>query len=80
MDEDQMFADLQAEMVADHSNALLDRQLGRARQWIAQQQARGETVTLFDFTRKCMAEKNKRRHVMIAYCAAMWRLIHQEDQ
>lgn len=79
-DEDAYLANLQAEMVADHANGLLDRQLGRARQWIAQRKAAGEPATLYDFTKQCMAEPNKRRHIIAAYCAAMWRLIHQEDQ
>lgn len=79
-DEDKMLADLEAEMVADGANSLLDRQLGRAKKWIAQREANGESATLYDFTKRCMQEPNKRRHLIMAYCAAMWRLIHQEDR
>jgi len=78
-DDDVMLANLQAEMVADHANGLLDRQLGRARKWMKMQKDAGGPVTLYAFTQHCMKEPSKRRHIIIAYCAAMWRLIHQED-
>lgn len=79
-DEDQMFANLQAEMFSDHASGLLDRQLKRARTWLAQRKGNGETATLYDLTRHCLKEPNKRRHIIAAYCAALLRIIEMEDE
>lgn len=72
------FDGLQAEMVADHANALLDRQIERGRKWIRLQEAKGETPTLHDFIKKCLSESSKRRHIVTAYATALWRFIHED--
>lgn len=72
------FEGLAAEMFSDEANKLLDEQLENAVKWMRQQEARGVRPTLLDLTKFCLAEENKRRHVMTAYCAALWRLIEQD--
>ena len=59
-DEDQMFKDLQDEMVGDQANELLDKQVGRTRTWMAQRRAEGESDSLYDLIKYCLKEPNKR--------------------
>lgn len=79
-DDDRTLADLENDIFCSEASSLLDRQLGRARMWIAQRKANGELANQYEFTRHCMKERSRRRHIIPAYCAAMWRLIHQEDR
>lgn len=74
------FDGLAAEMVSDNANALLDRQLERARRWKYLQEAKGEVPTLSDMIKQCMQEPSKRRIIIGAYATALWRLIELEDK
>lgn len=72
------FDGLQNEMVADSANELLDRHLDRARQWCAVRGGQGSEPTLKDLIMQLDGEPSKRKHIIAAYSAALWRLIHKE--
>jgi hypothetical protein len=75
-----MLASLENDMFSSDANGLLDRQLDRARKWMDQRRANGEVVNQYEFTKHCMREPSRKRHIVAAYCAAMWRMIHQEGR
>lgn len=78
-DQEQEFLDgLAAELASDTANRVLDRQLVRARQWVAQRQAAGEPATLQALIQKVAEEPNRRSHIIASNCAALWRLMELE--
>lgn len=79
MNEEQFFADLANEMVADHANQMLDTQVERVRTWERICNERGQIPTLRDLIVKVLKEPSIRHHVLAAYAAALWRFAHEED-
>jgi hypothetical protein len=75
---DEMTKGVTDDLVADQARGLLDRQMARAGKWIAQREANGESATLPDLIRHTLRERNKRHHVIIAYCAALFRLMGKD--
>lgn len=75
---DRKFDEIANAEISAEANNLLDRQLARVRTWTEQRIANGEPADLRHLIRQVMAEPNKRGPVLVAYAAALTRLIEQE--
>jgi hypothetical protein len=72
---DQMFNDIADAAIAAEAIDLLAKQVGRCQAWCDEEAAAGNNPTLHALINKVMREPNKRRHILVAYCAAMWALM-----
>lgn len=72
------FDALKAELASDKANEILDRHVRRTGDWMAMRRADGGEPTLLDLIKKINDEPSRRRMIIAAYGAALWRLIHQE--
>jgi hypothetical protein len=71
---DDEFASIVDDSVDYEANALLDKQIARVQKWIEQHEDRDDPATLHKLIKQVMVEPNKRQHVLVAFCAALWRL------
>ena len=66
-------------MLSDAAEDLLGTQLHRAREWKRRRIEVGLSCTLNDLILQVIREPNNRRHVLVAYSAALWRLMGDGD-
>jgi len=64
-----------AETMTAEANDLLDKQLARVTEWKRTLEATGHSATLHDLIKVTMAERSTRHHVIVAYSAALMRLM-----
>jgi hypothetical protein len=74
-----LFKEITDMAMSDTAHRLLDTQLGRLKEWKRRREAAGLPCTLHDLIKQVMHEPNKRRHVLVAYSAALWRLMEESD-
>lgn len=79
MDElnEQFFA-IANDLAAQEANDYLDRRLAALDEWVAGREADDEPADLRSLILQVMHEPNKRGPVIVALCAAMWRLREME--
>lgn len=78
-EDDRMFKSITDEAIGAEASSLLCKQLTRCQMWAMERRAAGETATLADLIRQTISEPNERRHVLIAYSAALWKLMGEAD-
>ena len=74
-----MFKEITDAAMSSSADALLDKQIGRLREWRRRRLEAGLSCTLRDLIEQVMHEPNKRRHILVAYSAALWRLLEESD-
>lgn len=78
-EDDKMFKELTDAAMGQEAMALLDKQMTRCKAWVIERRESGETATLADLMKQVLREPNSRRHVLIAYSAALWKLTGEAD-
>lgn len=78
-DDAETFKEITDMAMADTADALLDKQVQRLREWKRRRIEAGLSCTLHDLITQVMHEPNKRRHILVAYSAALWRLLEESD-
>lgn len=78
-DDEKMFKALTDEAIAAEALNLLDLQMTRCKAWLMEQRESGNAASLADLIRQTISEPNQRRHVLIAYTAALWKLMGETN-
>ena len=73
-DEDREFFAIANNMVEDQVQDYLDQRLSQLDKWVQQREADGVPADLRSLIDQVMHEPNQRGPVIVALCAALWRL------
>lgn len=68
------FDEIANSLVADEANNYLDKRLLALDKWVTEREASGQPADLRSLINKVMHEPNDRGPVIVALCAAMWRV------
>lgn len=78
-DYDQAFKEITDIETSKEANSLLRRHLSKAQEWRLQQINLGNTPSQHDFTKHLLSERNARGPVIVAYAAALWKMMEETD-
>ena len=78
--EDREFFSIAANLVQDEAYDYLDQRLAQVEMWAKDRERRGLPADLRSLIDQVMREPNERGPVIVALCAALWRLREEKSR